>query len=148
MHGQEPVEYKHPMLEPILAETYGILVYQEQIIQALSNLAGYTPGEADLVRRAIGKKKASEIEKHKKTFIAGCEKNGIDHNTAEAIYGDIEFFARYGFNKCLPGDTEVLDADSGLLVRIEDLYTVKRSSTARLPATLPRSSSSPAPSAR
>jgi len=97
-------------------------VYQEQIIQILSHLAGYTPGEADLVRRAIGKKKASEIEKHKKIFVAGCEKNGIDHGTAEAIYGDIEFFARYGFNKCLPGDTEVLDADSGRLVRIEDLY--------------------------
>lgn len=123
MHGDEPVEYKHPMLEKILAETYGILVYQEQIIQALSHLAGYTPGEADLLRRAISKKKASEIEKHKKIFVAGCEKNGIDHATSEAIYGDIEFFARYGFNKCLPGDTEVLDADSGLLVRIEDLYT-------------------------
>jgi DNA polymerase-3 subunit alpha len=125
MHGVEPVEYKHPMLEQILAETYGILVYQEQIIQALSNLAGYTPGDADLVRRAIGKKKASEIEKHKQIFIAGCEKNGINYNIAEAIYGDIEFFARYGFNKCLPGDTEVLDADSGLLMRIEDLYNGK-----------------------
>jgi DNA polymerase III alpha subunit/intein/homing endonuclease len=100
-------------------------VYQEQIIQILSHLAGYTPGDADLVRRAIGKKKASEIEKHKKIFVAGCEKNGIDHETAEAIYGDIEFFARYGFNKCLPGDAEVLDADSGRLVRIEDLYTGK-----------------------
>ncbi|MCB0050976.1 MAG: hypothetical protein KDE24_15695, partial [Caldilinea sp.] len=62
---------------------------------------------------------------HKKIFIAGCEKNGIDHGTAEAIYGDIEFFARYGFNKCLPGDTEVLDAQSGLLMRIEDIFTGK-----------------------
>ena len=107
MHGDEPVEYKHEKLEPILRETFAIIVYQEQIIQALSALAGYTPGEADLVRRAIGKKKASEIEKHKKIFIAGCQKNGIDHDTAEAIYNDIEFFARYGFNKCLPGDVEV-----------------------------------------
>jgi DNA polymerase-3 subunit alpha len=122
MHGQESVEYKHPALEPILAETYAILVYQEQIIQALSSLAGYTPGEADLVRRAIGKKKASDIEKHKKIFIAGCEKNGIDGETASAIYGDIEFFARYGFNKCLPGDTEILDAQTGRLVRIVDIY--------------------------
>ncbi|MCW5840292.1 MAG: DNA polymerase III subunit alpha [Caldilinea sp.] len=125
MHGEEPVEYKHPLLAKILEETYGIIVYQEQIIQLLSELAGYTPGEADLLRRAIGKKKASEIEKHKKIFIAGCEKNGIDHGTAEAIYGDIEFFARYGFNKCLPGDTEVLDAQSGLLMRIEDIFTGK-----------------------
>ena len=100
-------------------------VYQEQIIQILSSLAGYTPGEADLVRRAIGKKKASEIEKHKRIFVAGCEKNGIEPAIAEAIYGDIEFFARYGFNKCLPGDAEVLDVDSGRLVCIKDLYTGK-----------------------
>ena len=97
-------------------------VYQEQIIQILSSLAGYTPGEADLVRRAIGKKKASDIEKHKKIFVAGCAKNGIDGNTATEIYADIEFFARYGFNKCLPGDTEIVDAETGRLVRIEDLY--------------------------
>jgi len=125
MHGEEPVEYKHPLLAKILEETYGIIVYQEQIIQLLSDLAGYTPGEADLLRRAIGKKKASEIEKHKKIFVAGCEKNGIDPSTAEAVYGDIEFFARYGFNKCLTGDTEVLDAQSGLLLRIEDLFSGK-----------------------
>ena len=121
MHGEERIEYKHPALAPILAETFGIIVYQEQIIQILSALAGYTPGEADLVRRAIGKKKASEIEKHKKLFAAGCVKNGIDAKTAEAIYGDIEFFARYGFNKCLPGDVEVIDAVTGRLARVEDL---------------------------
>ena len=100
-------------------------VYQEQIIQILSGLAGYTPGEADLVRRAISKKKASDIEKHKKLFAAGCEKNGISAEIADAIYGDIEFFARYGFNKCLTGDTEIIDAESGRLVKIEDLYTGK-----------------------
>ena len=100
-------------------------VYQEQIIQILSSLAGYTPGEADLVRRAISKKKASDIEKHKKLFAAGCEKNGISAETADAIYGDIEFFARYGFNKCLTGDTEIIDAESGRLVKIEDVYTGK-----------------------
>jgi len=115
MHGEEPVEYKHPKLEPILAETYGILVYQEQIIQALSNLAGYTPGEADLVRRAIGKKKASEIEKHKKVFVAGCEKNGIDHDVAAEIYADIEFFARYGFNKSHAADYAVITVQTAYL---------------------------------
>jgi DNA polymerase-3 subunit alpha len=123
MHGQEPVEYKHPKLESILAETYAIIVYQEQIIQALSELAGYTPGEADLVRRAIGKKKQSEIDKHKEIFIKGCQQNSIDAATAADIYGDIEFFARYGFNKCLPGDVEVIDAASGRMVKIEDLYS-------------------------
>ena len=71
LHGTEEVEYKHEALAPILSETYGIIVYQEQIIQILSQLAGYTPGEADLVRRAISKKKASEIERHKQIFIDG-----------------------------------------------------------------------------
>ncbi|MCC6169757.1 MAG: DNA polymerase III subunit alpha [Caldilineaceae bacterium] len=122
MHGEEEVEYKHPALEPILAETYGIIVYQEQIIQILSQLAGYTPGDADLVRRAIGKKKASDIEMHKKIFVEGCHRNGIPKDAAAAIYGDIEFFARYGFNKCLPGDVEVIDAETGRLVTVEELY--------------------------
>ncbi len=115
MHGEEPVEYKHPLLAKILEETYGIIVYQEQIIQLLSELAGYTPGEADLLRRAIGKKKASEIEKHKKIFVAGCERNGIDHGTAEAIYGDIEFFARYGFNKSHAADYAVITVQTAYL---------------------------------
>ena len=98
-------------------------IYQEQIIQILTNLAGYSPGQADIVRRAISKKKASEIEKHKKIFIDGCSKNGVPKKAAAAIYADIEFFARYGFNKCLPGDVEVVDAATGRLVRVEDLYT-------------------------
>jgi DNA polymerase-3 subunit alpha len=127
LHGEEEVEYKHEALTPILAETLGIIIYQEQIIQVLSQLAGYTPGEADLVRRAISKKKASDIEKHKKIFIDGCAKNNIPKAAAEAIYGDIEFFARYGFNKCLPGDVEVVDAETGRMVTIEDLYTGKAS---------------------
>jgi DNA polymerase-3 subunit alpha len=122
MHGEEEVDFKHEALASILTETYGIIVYQEQIIQILSQLAGYTPGDADLVRRAIGKKKASEIERHKQIFIEGCEGNGIPKATATAIYEDIEFFARYGFNKCLPGDVEVVDAATGRLIRIEDLY--------------------------
>jgi DNA polymerase-3 subunit alpha len=115
MHEEEPTEYKHPKLADILAETYGIIVYQEQIIQILSALAGYTPGEADLVRRAIGKKKASDIEKHKKLFIAGCERNGIDLAVAEAIYGDIEFFARYGFNKSHAADYAVVTVQTAYL---------------------------------
>ncbi|MEZ4870221.1 MAG: DNA polymerase III subunit alpha [Caldilineaceae bacterium] len=122
LHGEEEVEFKHEALKSILTETLGIIIYQEQIIQVLSQLAGYTPGEADLVRRAISKKKASDIEKHKKIFIEGCAKNNIPKEAAEAIYGDIEFFARYGFNKCLPGDVEVLDAATGRLVKVEDLY--------------------------
>ena len=115
MHGEEEVEFKHPALEPILAETYGIIVYQEQIIQILSELAGYTPGEADLVRRAVGKKKASDIEKHKKMFVEGCENNGIEKRTAEEIYGDIEYFARYGFNKSHAADYAVITVQTAYL---------------------------------
>ncbi len=93
MHGKEATEYKHPALEPILSETYGIIVYQEQIIQVLSELAGYTPGDADLVRRAISKKKESDIIKHGVSFVKGCEERGIPKATADAIYADIAFFA-------------------------------------------------------
>ncbi|MEZ4833276.1 MAG: OB-fold nucleic acid binding domain-containing protein [Caldilineaceae bacterium] len=115
LHGKEEVEYKHVALEPILAETYGIIVYQEQIIQVLSQLAGYTPGEADLVRRAIGKKKASEIERHKQIFVDGCGKKGIPAKTATAIYEDIEFFARYGFNKSHAADYAVITVQTAYL---------------------------------
>lgn len=115
MHGEEEVQVKHPALEPILAETFGIIVYQEQIIQILSQLAGYSPGDADLVRRAVGKKKAKEIEKHKKTFVQGCVKNGIDKKVAEEIYGDIEFFARYGFNKSHAADYAVITVQTAYL---------------------------------
>ncbi len=122
LHGEEEVEYKHEALKSILEETLGILIYQEQIIQVLSELAGYTPGEADLVRRAISKKKASEIEKHKKIFIAGCAKNNIPKDAAAAIYGDIEFFARYGFNKSHAADYAVITVQTAYL---KALYPVE-----------------------
>ncbi len=115
LHGEEEVEFKHEALKPILAETLGIIIYQEQIIQVLSQLAGYTPGEADLVRRAISKKKASDIEKHKKIFVDGCAKNNISKHDAEAIYGDIEFFARYGFNKSHAADYAVITVQTAYL---------------------------------
>ncbi|NLT74509.1 MAG: DNA polymerase III subunit alpha [Chloroflexi bacterium] len=97
--GRKPVTYPHPLLEPILAETYGIIVYQEQVIQIASNLAGFTASEADLMRRAMGKKKAKVMEQQRAKFIDGCAANGIDAGIAEAIFGDIETFASYGFNK-------------------------------------------------
>ncbi len=90
-------------------------VYQEQIIQILSELAGYTPGEADLVRRAISKKKASDIEYHKKIFVEGCDKKGIPKAAATAIYEDIEFFARYGFNKSHAADYAVITVQTAYL---------------------------------
>ena len=122
LHGKEKTEYKHPSLEAILAETYGIIVYQEQIIQILSALAGYTPGDADLVRRAISKKKESEITKHGVSFVKGCEDRGIPKATADAIYADIAFFARYGFNKSHAADYAVITVQTALL---KALYPVE-----------------------
>ncbi len=122
MHGESQAEYRHPSLEPIFRSTFGIPVYQEQLMRAAVELAGYTPSEADDLRSAISKKKKKEIEKHRGKFVAGATAGGIPKNTAEAIYTDWEEFARYGFNKCLPGDVEVLDAATGRLVKIADLY--------------------------
>jgi DNA polymerase-3 subunit alpha len=97
--GREEVTYHHPMLEPILSETYGILVYQEQIIQIASQLAGYTTSEADLMRRAVGKKKKKDLDHQHEIFVKGAAANGIPEEVAERIFADIDFFANYGFNK-------------------------------------------------
>jgi DNA polymerase-3 subunit alpha len=99
MHGDEKVEYLHEKLEPIFSETYGIPVYQEQIMFAAIDLAGYTASESDDLRKAISKKKADKIAKHRTKFITGCIGNGIEKETAEAIFTEWENFARYGFNK-------------------------------------------------
>ena len=107
--SQDPskIRYLHPSLEPILSVTYGCIVYQEQVIQIFQQLAGYSLGQADMVRRAISKKKAAQIQKEKDTFIhgdperniPGCVAGGIPEATAEAIYQDIYDFANYAFNK-------------------------------------------------
>ncbi|MGM0401551.1 MAG: DNA polymerase III subunit alpha, partial [Chloroflexota bacterium] len=97
--GREEVSYRHPSLEPILKETYGIIVYQEQIIQIASDLAGYSPAEADLMRRAVGHKIEEELLEQRDRFMSGAVKNDIPRETAEAIFDDIERFANYGFNK-------------------------------------------------
>ena len=115
MHGEEPVVYHHADLEPILQETYGIIVYQEQIIQIASKLAGYSPGDADQIRKAVGKKKQEEIARHRETFIAGCLRNGYTPAVAEAVYGDIEFFANYGFNKAHAADYAMITCQTAYL---------------------------------
>lgn len=97
--GKEPVEYLHPLLEPILKETYGIIVYQEQVIQIANKVAGMSLADADLLRRAMGKKDAETMMKQKKIFLEQAGKNGIPSNIAEAIFDDIDKFANYGFNK-------------------------------------------------
>jgi DNA polymerase-3 subunit alpha len=125
MRGIEPVTYLHPKLEPILAETYSIIVYQEQIMQIANSLFGYSLGDADLMRRAVSKKKKEDLLKHREIFLKNGPKNGVDGEVAGKIFDDIEFFANYGFNKCLTGDTEIVDAQTGRLVRIEDIVSGK-----------------------
>lgn len=115
MHGEEDVTYHHPLLESILKETYGIIVYQEQIMQIASNLFGYDMGEADLMRRAVAKKKEKELKKHKAIFQARGPDNGISAEVATQIFEDIEFFARYGFNKSHAADYAVLTVQTAFL---------------------------------
>jgi DNA polymerase-3 subunit alpha len=99
-HGEVKIEYEHPLLEPIAKETYGILIYQEQVMQAAQVLAGYTLGGADLFRRAMGKKKVEEMQKQREIFVKGCaEKNKIPKAKADQIFDLLEKFAGYGFNK-------------------------------------------------
>jgi len=99
-HGEVKIEYEHPLLEPIARETYGILIYQEQVMQAAQVLAGFTLGGADLLRRAMGKKKVEEMVKQRAIFVKGCkEKNHIPEAKANQIFDLLEKFAGYGFNK-------------------------------------------------
>ncbi|MBQ0932847.1 DNA polymerase III subunit alpha [Ideonella alba] len=98
-HGKEVVEYPHPLVEPVLSETYGIMVYQEQVMQTAQVLGGYSLGGADLLRRAMGKKKAEEMAEHRLIFRNGAAKNGIEPEKADEIFDLMEKFAGYGFNK-------------------------------------------------
>ncbi len=98
-HGRAEVSYPHPSLEPILKPTYGVIVYQEQVMQIAQVLAGYTLGGADLLRRAMGKKIASEMAQQRSIFEEGAAKNGVDPNVARGIFDLMEKFADYGFNK-------------------------------------------------
>ena len=98
-HGQEVVKYPHPILESILQSTYGVMVYQEQVMQVTSQMAGFTLGQADILRRAIGKKDAKVIETEKAHFIEGAIGKGIDVASATEVYQYIERFANYGFNR-------------------------------------------------
>ncbi len=115
MHGQEEVRYHHPKLEPILKETYGICVYQEQIQQIASELFGYTLGEADLMRRAVSKKKKKDLEEHRAIFMQRGPERGVSAEVAERIFADIEFFAAYGFNKAHAADYAVLTCQTAYL---------------------------------
>src|SRR5919198_1937999 len=98
-HGDEEPEYLHPMLEPILKETFGVIIYQEQVMQIAQVMAGYSLGDADLLRRAMGKKIRAEMEKQRAIFVAGAVKNNVPKGQAETIFELLAKFADYGFNK-------------------------------------------------
>lgn len=110
-HGRENIDYETAVLEPILNETYGIMVYQEQIMKIAQDMAGYSLGQADLLRRAMGKKKVSEMQKQQEKFIDGATKNGVRKQVAEKLFEDMLKFAEY----CLSYETQVLTVEYGLL---------------------------------
>jgi DNA polymerase-3 subunit alpha len=115
MKGEKEPSYRHPKMKKRFAETYGIPVYQEQIMFAAMDLAGYTPPESDDLRKAIAKKMKNKVEKHRTQFIQGCVNNGIDREVATAIFGDWEDFASYGFNKSHAADYALVAVTTGYL---------------------------------
>ncbi|MHB1265835.1 MAG: DNA polymerase III subunit alpha [Gemmatimonadaceae bacterium] len=120
--GEEPVQYALPELEPILAPTLGVITYQEQVMRIAQVLAGISLAEADVLRKAVGKKDAELIRQELGKFVTKSVARGHDPKIIDELAGQIETFGRYGFNKCVVGDTEVLDATTGRLVRVADLY--------------------------
>jgi len=115
MHNRQEISYRHEGLIPIYEETFGIPVYQDQIMHSAVAIAGYTPSESDSLRKAVAKKIPEEVEKHKKKFISGAVERGIDQTTAEDIFTDWENFARYGFNKAHAADYGLISVQTGYL---------------------------------
>ncbi len=115
MHGEEEVTYDHPVMERIFKETYGLPVYQEQLMMAVMELAAYTAAEADHLRKAISKKIKESIEEHRQKFIAGAQKNNITEKKAQSIFASWENFARYGFNKSHAADYGVIAVETAYL---------------------------------
>ncbi|MEM9364500.1 MAG: DNA polymerase III subunit alpha [Planctomycetota bacterium] len=125
-HGRQQPEYKHPVLKEVLEETNSIMVYQEQVMRILNRLGGIPLANAYTCIKAISKKKEALINQNYEAFIAGSVKNGLDKKDAEEIWNLIIKFAGYGFNKCVVGETEVVDAETGEHVRISDLFHHRR----------------------
>ncbi len=138
MHGEAEVEYRHEALRPYFEDTFGIPVYQEQLMNAAVNLAGYTQSEADDLRKAISKKIAEKIKKHRSKFVEGASKGDIPRETAEQIFTDWEEFARYGFNKSHAADYGVIAVQTAYLKAqypaeyMTALLTVTRNDTAKV----------------
>ncbi len=114
-HGREPVEYPHEWLEEILKPTYGIMVYQEQIMQAAQIMAGYSLGQADMLRRAMGKKQAAEMDRHRQIFLEGATAKGVNEKQTNDIFDTMARFASYGFNRSHAAAYSVLAFQTGYL---------------------------------
>jgi len=126
-HGRKEIKYLHPKMGEVLKNTYGIMVYQEDLMKVSQELAGFTKGQSDTLRKVIGKKKIELIKKEHldEKFIEGCKKNGISENVAKEIFKQIEFFGGYGFNRCLSGDTLVENKIDGFKYNLKDLCDFK-----------------------
>jgi len=123
-HGKKQIVYLHPKLEPILNKTYGVAIYQEQVMRMARDVAGFTMGEADVLRKAMGKKIAKLLEEQRDKFLKGSVANGLSEALGEKLFSFIEPFAGYGFNRCLSGDTKITDARTGKQHSLTDLYNV------------------------
>ena len=121
-HGRQVVRYDHPALEPILKKTYGVFVYQEQVMEAAHKLAGFSLSQGDELRRAMGKKLAAEMEAKQKAFIEGCAQKKIPAPKALKIFQTMEKFAGYGFNACVTEETELLEAVTGERATVGGLF--------------------------
>jgi DNA polymerase-3 subunit alpha len=139
LHGTKEPSYVHPALEPILNETFGICVYQEQIIRVLTDIAGYTPGDADLVRKAVGKKIREQLIRHRESFVQGAHDHSkMDEATAHQVFDAFEYFARYGFNKAHASDYAVITCQTAFLKAhypveyMTALLTVERGNTEKV----------------
>ena len=139
LHGEKEPQYRHPILEPILAETMGVCVYQEQVIQILTDVAGYTPGEADLVRRGISKKAKKVLDEHRPKFAEGAAaKSHLTPQEADEIWDTLDGFARYGFNRAHTANYAVIVAQTGYLKAhypaeyMAALLTVERHNTEKV----------------
>ncbi|MDD2731605.1 MAG: DNA polymerase III subunit alpha [Candidatus Pacebacteria bacterium] len=122
---KKAIQYLHPKLKPILEETQGICIYQEQLMKIAQEIAGFTLAEADILRKAVGKKIKELLHAQEQKFVNGADQNGVGKQIAEKLWQWILPFASYGFNKCLSGEAEIINAENGKLIKIKELFRNK-----------------------
>lgn len=121
-HGRQPIASLHPHIDDVLAESNGVILYQEQVMRIANKLGGFSLAEADNLRKAMGKKKADLMAQFRDKFVAGAEAQGFEGKKAGEIFDLMAFFAGYGFNKCVTGDAVIVDADTGERTTVGELY--------------------------